>query len=104
MNSRPRAFGASIKRKEDRRLLTGQGKFTDDLVLPGQTYAAFVRSPFPHARILSYETADAMEIDGAIAVYTGEDFAVSGLGPLQCGWMIHSVDGSPMRVGAVAIS
>ena len=99
MSIRPRAFGASIKRKEDRRLLTGQGKFTDDLVLPGQTYAAFVRSPFPHARILSYETADAMEIDGAIAVYTGEDFAVSGLGPLQCGWMIHSVDGSPMRVG-----
>ena len=79
--------------------MTGRGRYTDDLVLPGQTYAAFVRSPYAHARIDGIDTNEAERLPGIVAVLTGTDFAGSGLGPLQCGWMIHSRDGEPMRVG-----
>ena len=96
---RPRAFGASVRRKEDRRLVTGRGRYTDDLVLPEQAYAAFVRSPYAHARIGAIDTSEAEALPGVVAVLTGAQFAASGLGPLQCGWMIHSRSGEPMRVG-----
>ena len=96
---KPRAFGASLPRKEDRRLLTGRGRYTDDLELPGQTYARFVRSPYGHARIGAIDGEGALAVPGVLAVLTGQDFASSGLGPLQCGWMIHSKNGEPMRVG-----
>ena len=96
---KPRAFGASLRRKEDRRLLTGRGRYTDDLELPRQTYARFVRSPYGHARIGTIDSEGALAVAGVLAVLTGRDFANSGLGPLQCGWMIHSKNGEPMRVG-----
>jgi carbon-monoxide dehydrogenase large subunit len=99
MTALPKAFGQSVKRKEDRRFITGRGRYTDDLQLEGQAFAAFVRSPYPHARILSFDTTEALQSPGVIAVFTGADFAKSGLRPLQCGWMIHSRDGSPMKVG-----
>ena len=99
MTAPPRSFGRSIRRKEDARFITGRGRYTDDLSLAGQTHAAFVRSPLPHARIVGFDISEAMRADGVIAVLTGDDFATSGLRPLQCGWMIHSRDGSPMRVG-----
>ena len=95
----PRAFGASVKRKEDRRLITGRGNYTDDLLLPDQAFAAFVRSPHAHAAINSIDAEAAREMPGVVAVLTGEEFAASGLGPLMCGWMIHSRDGEPMKVG-----
>lgn len=96
---RPKSFGTSVPRKEDRRFITGRGRYTDDVELPAQAYAAFVRSPFAHANILSMDASEAQKQDGVIAVYTGTQFAKSGLGDLQCGWMIHSRDGSPMQVG-----
>ncbi len=99
MTALPKSFGQSVTRKEDRRFITGRGRYTDDLNLEGQTYAAFVRSPHPHARIKGFDTAEALAAPGVIAVFTGADFATSGLGPLQCGWMIYSRDGSPMKVG-----
>ncbi|MBM4205962.1 MAG: xanthine dehydrogenase family protein molybdopterin-binding subunit [Gammaproteobacteria bacterium] len=99
MTALPKAFGQSVKRKEDRRFITGRGRYTDDLQLEGQTFAAFVRSPYPHARILSFDTTEALVSPGVIAVFTGADYAKSGLRHLQCGWMIHSRDGSPMKVG-----
>ena len=55
-----RAIGQPIRRKEDHRLLTGRGQFSDDFNLPGQTYAAFVRSPHPHARIRGIDRAAAL--------------------------------------------
>src|SRR5450755_4111135 len=91
--------GQSIKRKEDFRFITGQGRYTDDFTKPGQTYAAFVRSPHPHARILKIDATPALAVPGVLAVLTGADLEADGVKGLICGWMIHSKDGSPMKAG-----
>jgi CO/xanthine dehydrogenase Mo-binding subunit len=88
-------FGASVPRKEDRRFITGQGRYTDDLKLPGQAYAYFVRSPYAHARILDIDLSAAREAPGVIGILTGEDYEASGLGPLINGWDTRSRDGTP---------
>ncbi|HMN85787.1 MAG TPA: molybdopterin-dependent oxidoreductase, partial [Bauldia sp.] len=64
------------------------------------TYAAFVRSPHPHARIKSISTGEAKAAPGVVGVLTGADLADDRIGGLICGWMIHSTDGSPMKAGA----
>ena len=92
--------GTSVKRKEDFRFITGQGRYTDDLAKAGQTYAAFVRSPHAHARIRGVDTAPALAVPGVVAVLTGADLAADGVKSLICGWMIFSKDGSPMKMGA----
>ena len=74
------AIGQPMRRKEDQRLLTGKGKFSDDFSLPGQVYSAIVRSPHPHARIVSIDTAKATAMPGVLAVLTGADCAADGLG------------------------
>src|ERR1700733_13894213 len=66
-------IGARIERREDHRLLTGQGKFLDDLGLPGAFEAAFLRSPHGHARILNIDVNAALDLPGVIGVFTGED-------------------------------
>jgi aerobic carbon-monoxide dehydrogenase large subunit len=66
-------IGARVPRREDHRLLTGQGKFLDDLDMPGTYEAAFLRSPHGHARILSVDTSAALDVPGVIGVFTGED-------------------------------
>lgn len=71
---RPQKYvGARMKRVEDRRLLQGQGKYLPDIELPGMTHAAFLRSPHPHAKILSIDTAEAEALEGVVAVFTGAD-------------------------------
>jgi len=77
-------LGASVKRREDPRFMTGKGNYTDDLKLPGMTYAAFVRSPHAHARIGKIDTAKAAAYPGVVAVYTGKD--MTGVNSLPCGW------------------
>jgi carbon-monoxide dehydrogenase large subunit len=93
-------IGASVVRKEDRRFITGKGKYTDDISLKDMSYAVFVRSPHAHARILKVDTAAAKAAPGVIDVLTGADFASDKIGGLICGWMIHSQDGTPMKAGA----
>ncbi|WP_322061269.1 xanthine dehydrogenase family protein molybdopterin-binding subunit [Paraburkholderia sp. J63] len=93
----PRMIGASVKRKEDYRFLTGAGQYTDDVVLPAQTYAVFVRSPHAHARIKSIDINAAKAAPGVVAVFTGADLAADNVGGLPCGWLIHSIDGTPMH-------
>jgi carbon-monoxide dehydrogenase large subunit len=88
-------IGRSVERKEDYRFLTGAGQYTDDITLPLQTYACFLRSPHAHARIRSIDTAAALASPGVLAVFTGKDLA--GIGGLPCGWLIKSIDGSPMK-------
>jgi carbon-monoxide dehydrogenase large subunit len=88
-------IGQSIRRREDARFLTGRGQYTDDIVLPQQTFAYFLRSPYAHALIKSMDTAAAAAADGVLAVYTGEHFRA--VGGLPCGWLIKSLDGSPMK-------
>ena len=76
------AVGKPIVRKEDAELLTGQGRFSDDVNLPGQAYAVMVRSPHAHARIRGIDVAAAMAVPGAIAVLTGADAVKDGLKPI----------------------
>jgi len=90
-------IGQPLKRREDARFLTGAGQYTDDVVLPGQTYAVFVRSPYAHARIRSIKTDAAKAAPGVLAIFTGADLADAKVGGLPCGWLIHSQDGSPMK-------
>ncbi|MBV1695022.1 MAG: xanthine dehydrogenase family protein molybdopterin-binding subunit [Hyphomicrobiales bacterium] len=90
-------IGASVRRVEDQRFITGKGQYVDDINRPGQAYAVFVRSPHAHAEILGINTKAALQSPGCLAIYTGADFPLGGL---ICGWMIHSKDGSPMKAGA----
>ena len=93
-------FGARLLRKEDRRFITGRGQYTDDISMKDTTHGAFVRSPHAHAKIRSIDTAAARAMPGVVGVLTGQDLAADSLGPLICGWMIHSRDGTPMKMGA----
>ena len=68
-----RYTGASIKRSEDPRILTGAGRYVDDIKLPGMLHAAFVRSPLAHARVLSVDVSAARALPGVVAVLTGAD-------------------------------
>src|SRR5687768_3251483 len=90
-------IGQSLRRREDARFLTGAGQYTDDVVLPGQTYGVFARSPYAHARIRAIDTARALQAPGVLKVFTGADLAEAKVGGLPCGWLIHSKDGSPMK-------
>ena len=92
-------IGASVKRKEDLRFITGKGQYVDDINRHGQTYAVFVRSPVAHATIDSIDTKAALESPGVVDIFTGADLAADKIGGLICGWMIHSKDGTPMKAG-----
>jgi aerobic carbon-monoxide dehydrogenase large subunit len=76
-------FGKAVLRKEDARLLVGAGCYSDDVNLPGQVYACFVRSPHAHARIQRIGTAAALATPGVLAVLTGEDAAADGVKPVR---------------------
>ena len=93
-------IGASVKRKEDIRFITGKGRYVDDINRPGQSYAYFVRSPHGHATIDKIDSSAAAAMPGVVAVLTGADAAADKIGAHVCGWTIHSKDGSPMKVGA----
>src|SRR5262249_59393309 len=77
-----RFIGKPIPRNEDARLVTGHGRFSADVRLDGETYAAMVRSPHPHARIAGIDTAAARAMPGVLAVYTGADCLAHRLGPI----------------------
>src|SRR5437870_6220517 len=66
-------FGASVLRREDPRLLRGEGRFVADIKLPGMLHASFVRSPHAHARIGAIDTRAALGLPGVVAVLTGND-------------------------------
>src|SRR6201986_4717859 len=68
-----RYTGASIKRSEDPRILTGAGRYVDDIKLPGMLHAAFVRSPMAHALVLSVDVSAALALPGVVAALTGAD-------------------------------
>ena len=88
--------GASVRRKEDNRFITGQGRYTDDINVPGQAHAYILRSPLAHARINGIDAAEALNAPGVVAVFTGSDMAAAGVGGLPCGWLVHNKDGTPM--------
>ncbi|HYD65248.1 xanthine dehydrogenase family protein molybdopterin-binding subunit [Azospirillum sp.] len=90
-------IGASVRRREDQRFLTGRGTYTDDISRPNQTHAVMLRSPHAHARIRSIDAGTALKAPGVIAVLTGADMAADNVNGLPCGWLIHNKDGSPMK-------
>src|SRR5262245_19098092 len=78
LERRARYVGRWMPRLEDFRLITGQGRYTDDVSYPNQLHAIFVRSPHAHARIKGIDTAAARRSKGVIAILTADDFAASG--------------------------
>ncbi len=86
--------GKSVKRREDKRFLTGKGRYTDDLKLPGMLHAAFVRSPYAHAKILNIDFSTAMEMNGVVAVYVGKDCPDYSI---PCGWQVDFKNGDTMK-------
>ena len=98
-------IGKPVLRKEDLRLLRGQGRYTDDIRLEGQVYAVMLRSPHAHARIAGIDTAAAKAMPGAVDVLTADDLAADGVGTVPSYSMIaglvdlvlENADGSPRR-------
>jgi carbon-monoxide dehydrogenase large subunit len=90
-------FGLSqpMRRVEDPRLLRGDGRYTDDVSLPGQSWGVVVRSPYAHATIRTIDKAPALAVPGVLGVFTGEDFRAAGLGDVPCVIPLKSRDGSP---------
>jgi carbon-monoxide dehydrogenase large subunit len=93
-------IGARVVRKEDKRFITGKGRYVDDIKLIGLTHAHFVRSPHAHAKVRSIDASAAEAMPGVIAVLTGQQIVDDKVGNLICGWAITSKDGSPMKMGA----
>ena len=87
--------GKSVRRVEDDSLLTGRDQFADNFSLAGQTYVAFVRSPYPHARIGAIDAAAATALPGVVAVVTGDDLVRAGLKPLVQSSDFRRRDGAP---------
>ena len=81
------AFGSALKRKEDPRLITGQGTYVEDVSLTGMLHIVLVRSPLAHALIKSIDSSEASKSPGVVAIFTGEDLKEE-LGSLPCGWVV----------------
>lgn len=88
--------GVAVRRREDRRFITGSGQYTDDIDRPGQLHAHMVRSPLPHARIRGIDAEAARAAPGVVAVLSGRDMAADGVGGLPCGWNVTGKSGVQM--------
>src|SRR5262249_60036741 len=77
-------------------LITGKGRFTDDVNLPGQAYCVIVRSPYAHGIIRGIDTAEARGMPGVLGVYTAADLEAGGIGPLPPRQVMNNRDGTPM--------
>jgi carbon-monoxide dehydrogenase large subunit len=88
-------IGKSVRRVEDKRFITGMGKYTDDIVLLHQTYASFVRSQYAHAKILNVDISAAKGMPGVVAIYTGAD--VADVNGVPCGWQVNFKNGDTMK-------
>jgi carbon-monoxide dehydrogenase large subunit len=93
-------IGASVKRTEDVRLLTGRGRYAEDWNAPGQAHAAFVRSPHAHADVVAVDAGAARAVEGVLGVFTGRDLAADGVGAIptllaERGGSLRSRDGTP---------
>jgi carbon-monoxide dehydrogenase large subunit len=88
-------IGASSKRREDVRFLTGNGQYTDDIDRHGQAYAYFLRSNVAHGKINGIDTSAAAAAPGVVGVFTAKD--LEGLGGVPCGWQVTDKNGQPMK-------
>ncbi|MEM7655713.1 MAG: xanthine dehydrogenase family protein molybdopterin-binding subunit [Bacteroidota bacterium] len=90
-------IGKAVKRVEDKRFLTGKGKYTDDIVLPGMTHAYIIRSPYAHAKINGVDTSAAVAAEGVVAIFTGKDIAEAGIAGVPAGWQVNFKNGETMK-------
>ncbi|MFY0624397.1 MAG: xanthine dehydrogenase family protein molybdopterin-binding subunit [Pelagimonas sp.] len=88
-------IGASPKRREDVRFLTGAGNYTDDINVYGQAYVHFLRSDVAHGKITKIDTSAAADMPGVVRIFTGADF--EGVGSIPCGWQVTDLHGEPMK-------
>ncbi|MEC9435496.1 MAG: xanthine dehydrogenase family protein molybdopterin-binding subunit [Pseudomonadota bacterium] len=88
-------IGASSKRREDKRFLTGKGRYTDDMNKAGQAYVHFLRSDMAHGRIASIDVSAAEAAPGVLKVFTAKDF--EAVGGVPCGWQVTDKNGEPMK-------
>ena len=90
------AIGQPVSRSEDPLLLRGEGRYSDDVNLPGQAYAVIVRSPHAHGVIRDIDIIVARAMQGVLAIYTAADLAAGGIGPLPPRQVMNNRDGTPM--------
>ncbi len=90
-------LGQSVKRVEDKRFLTGKGRYVDDIVLPNMTFATIVRSPYAHAEIKGVDVSAASSAAGVVAVFTGKELAPDLIGGLPAGWQVDFKNGDTMK-------
>ena len=90
-------IGQPVKRQEDPKLLRGEGRYTDDLSVPGQAWCVMVRSPYAHGVITSIGTEAARAMPGVLLVLTGKDLVEAGYGPMKCVLPLKNRDGSALR-------
>src|SRR6201989_1698051 len=90
------AIGQPVPRTEDPLLVTGTGRFTDDVNLPGQAYCVIVRSHYAHGAIRNIDSAAARSMPGVLGVYTAADLEGVGTGPLPPRQVMNNRDGTPM--------
>ena len=91
------SVGQAVKRREDRRFLTGKGRYVDDIHRPGELTAVFVRSPHAHARVKGVHIDAAMASPGVVAVFVGADMERDSIGSLPCGWTVTDRHGEPHK-------
>lgn len=99
-----RWIGQPVRRLEDQRLLTGQGRFADDLKVPGALQAVVLRSPHAHARILAIDTAAALALPGVRAVFTAADLAATGVGAIPYFNRLAGPDGLPAAAPCLGLA
>ncbi|GHB83768.1 xanthine dehydrogenase family protein molybdopterin-binding subunit [Persicitalea jodogahamensis] len=90
-------IGQSVKRVEDKRFITGKGRYTDDIKLLGMTHASFVRSPYAHARVTSIDISAAESMPGVVAIFTGDDIKETGIVGVPTGWQVNFKNGDTMK-------
>jgi carbon-monoxide dehydrogenase large subunit len=89
-------IGSKVERKEDKKFLTGKGRYTADINLARQTYAYFVRSPHARAKINKIDISKALKAPGVVRILTGNDLAKDKIGGLIAGWKLVSQEGKDM--------
>src|ERR1700745_379038 len=90
-------IGVTLRRREDRRFLTGRGRYVHDIMLPQQLHAVFLRSPHAHAEIVAIDKAEGLESPGVAAIVPGEYVPPEKLNGVPCAWGIAGKDGRPMK-------
>jgi len=93
-------IGSKVERTEDKKFITGKGRYTADITLHGQSYAFFIRSPHARAKIKKVDIAKALKAPGVVSILTGEDIVKDKIGGLIAGWKIVSKDGTDMKLPA----